>query len=68
MKIISGGNNWQQMTNKTEGYIYIKQFDPRCYVHTYDFQNIFSETAWPMKAKFYVDPTREGRRGESLRK
>ena len=26
----------------------------------FTFSNIFSETAWPIKAKFYVDPPWEG--------
>ena len=34
---------------------------PRPYVHTSTFSNIFSsETAWPIKDKFYVEPPWEG--------
>ena len=30
-------------------------------VHSFTFSNVFSsETAWPVKAKFYVEPPREG--------
>ena len=29
-------------------------------VRPFTFSNIFSETAWPIKAKFYVEPPWEG--------
>ena len=35
--------------------------DPASVVRLFTFSNIFSsETAWPIKAKFYVDPSWEG--------
>ena len=33
---------------------------PSAVVRPFTFSNIFSETAWPIKAKFYVEPPWEG--------
>ena len=33
---------------------------PSFVVRPFTFSNVFSETAWPIKAKFYVEPPWEG--------
>ena len=53
------------MTKLTEDYIIEKKYHrgfsapARGYIHVYDhyFQTTFLETAWPIKAKLYVEPS-----------
>ena len=49
----------QRLTGELIGYAWIRL--PSVVVRPFLFSNVFSsETAWPIKAKFYVEPPWEG--------
>ena len=51
----------QRLTGELIGYPWIQRPSSSSVVHPFTFSNIFSsETAWPIEAKFYVEPPWEG--------
>ena len=52
----------RRLTGELIGYPWIRRPSVRRRRRPFTFSNIFSsETAWPIKAKFYVEPPWEGR-------
>ena len=47
----------RRLTGELIGYPWIRR---PAVVRPFTFSNIFSETAWPIKAKFYLEPPWEG--------
>ena len=49
----------RRLTGELIGYPWVRRRRPS--IRPFTFSNTFSsETAWPIKAKFYVEPPREG--------
>ena len=51
----------RRLTGELIGYLWIRRPSSSSVVRPFTFSNIFSsETVWPIKAKFYVEPPWEG--------
>ena len=50
----------RRLTGELIGYPWIRRPSSSVRRRPFTFSNIFFETAWPIKAKFYVEPSWEG--------